>query len=98
MSEPFVDALPRPSLRLELRTPRGPRLWVLGPHGLVRPGDRGDVGRPDIVLIGEEVALAAVLGGWISPRTAASEGQVELRGEPTAIDRLERLLRAAMAA
>jgi hypothetical protein len=98
MPEPHADAVLRRSPRLEVRTPRGAHLRIVSPRGVGAPRTLGVAERPDVVLIAEEVALAAVLDGRISPRTAATEGQVELLGDPEAIDRLERLLRAGMAA
>jgi hypothetical protein len=94
--ETRLDVSPRTQVRLEVRSPRGRRAWLVGRDGLRDAGLRS--GRPDVVLIGDEVALAAVLGGWLSLGAAAREGQLEALGEPGTIDRLGRLLRAAVAA
>jgi hypothetical protein len=84
-------------LGLELRTPAGVRSHLVGIHGLGPPLTRRHV-RPDVVLVGEVVALEAVLGGFIAPLEAAREGQLEVIGELDALVRLGRLLARSLVA
>ena len=88
---------PRERIRLEVRTPGGHRAWTVGPDGLA-PALAESTGRPDVVLVGEEVALAAVLGGFLTPLSAAREGQLKVLGEHETLVRLGQLLSGALVA
>jgi hypothetical protein len=50
------------------------------------------------VLVGEEVALAAVLGGFLTPLSAAREGQLKVLGEHETLVRLGQILSGALVA
>ncbi len=87
----------RGPLRLEVRTPAGSRAYLVSASGLGAPLPRPHA-RPDVTLVGDDVALTAVLGGFIAPLAAAREGQLEVLGGREDLARLGELLASSLAA
>jgi len=79
------------ALVVEARIGTATRWFDAGPGGcterLIAANER-----PDLVLIGDDVAIQAVLGGHLSPHDAEREGQLEAIGPRTHLTALQMFL------